>query len=223
VRRLLALLAAGAACAVAAAPAGATTECRGLAVCVPVAGPWVVTPRSGAQYRLACPKRYVVAGLDAELAARSIDVGFVGRLGSPVNPGITTSDAAVFLGRTVKGPASSFRPHIGCVPASGGGSRTPTAYHPFPPSNPATIRATEIHVRAGATRRTFRCSRDESLVSVTHAIGFYDATPPAASLASAVTATHRVRNGAVVLTVRATAAAARATAVVQVDLVCTAR
>ena len=29
--------------------------------------------------------------------------------------------------------AATFRPHIGCVPASGGGRRTPTAYHPFPP------------------------------------------------------------------------------------------
>ena len=44
VLRLGALLAVLAAALVAAAPAGATNECRGLMVCIPIAGPWVVVP-----------------------------------------------------------------------------------------------------------------------------------------------------------------------------------
>ena len=43
-------------CAVAAAPAGATNECRGLQVCVPVAGPWVLAAPGEVQFQLACPK-----------------------------------------------------------------------------------------------------------------------------------------------------------------------
>ena len=48
----------------------------------------------------------------------------------PGQPGITTTGSAVFLGRFVgTHGVATFRPHIGCVPASGGGQRTPTAYH----------------------------------------------------------------------------------------------
>lgn len=222
-RRLALLAALVVASAGVASPAAATNECRGLQVCVPIAGPWVVTPRSGVQYQLACPKRYIVAGLDAELASRGIDVGFVGKLGSPVNPGITTTQAALFLGHAVRGPTSSFRPHIGCVPASGAGGRTPTAYHPFPPGTPSTVRAVQVRVHAGAARKTARCSRNEALVSATHALGFYGDRPPSAALARAVSASHHIRGNSVVLTVHATAAAAIASPIVQLDLVCTPR
>ena len=79
--------------AVAAAPAGATNECKGLQVCVPITGPWVLTSGTAeVQYQLPCPKKFVVAGLDAELSTRGIEVSFRGALGSPVNPGITTTD-----------------------------------------------------------------------------------------------------------------------------------
>ena len=45
-------------------------------------------------------------GTDAELTNRALDVVFRATLGSPVNPGISTSKSAVFLGRLVpyKGP-----------------------------------------------------------------------------------------------------------------------
>ena len=80
------------------------------------------------QFHLSCPRNYVVGGTDAELSQRGIDVGFLARLGSPVNPGITTTRAAVFTGSwtgaSPRGP--TFRPHIGCLPASGGGGRVPT-------------------------------------------------------------------------------------------------
>src|SRR4029079_12237388 len=59
VRRLLVLAAAATVCAVVTAPAGATNECRGLQVCVPVTGPWVLAAPGEAQFELACPKRFV--------------------------------------------------------------------------------------------------------------------------------------------------------------------
>jgi hypothetical protein len=225
VRRLLVLATAAAACAVVAAPAYATNECRGLQVCVPVTGPWVLASPGQVEFQLACPTHYVVGGLDAELSSRAIDIGFVGNLGSPVNPGITTSKEAVFLGRVVRGrdPAASFRPHIGCVPASGSGKRSPTAYHAFVPGKPSIRHVTAIVVEPGRTRHYVkRCARNERLVAATHAIGFFGDIPPSASLARSVQVTQRVRAGTVKLTVRATRAIAGGNAVVQLDLVCAA-
>src|SRR5205823_5863747 len=146
-------VAAAAALALLAAPAGATNECRGLQVCVPVAGPWVVVPtgnkvpRPHVEYELSCPKGFVVGGLDAELTDRSIDVTFQALLGSPVNPGITTSRAALF-GATASAasPAPSFRPHIGCLPGTGGGRRIPTVAHVVPPGHPTTRRVSTVRI-----------------------------------------------------------------------------
>jgi hypothetical protein len=224
VRRLLFLATAATACAVVAAPAYATNECRGLQVCVPVAGPWVLASPGQVEFQLACPKRFVVGGLDAELSSRAIDIGFVGNLGSPVNPGITTSKEAVFLGRLVRGrdPAASFRPHIGCVPASGAGKRSPTAYA-FVPGKPSIRHVTTIVVQPGRTRHYVkRCARNERLVTATHAIGFFGDIPPSASLARSVRVAQSVRAGLVKLTIRATRAIAGGNAVVQLDLVCAA-
>jgi hypothetical protein len=223
VRRALLLFAVAIACALVAAPAYATNECRSLNVCVPVTGPWVLAAPGPVEFQLACPSRFVVGGLDAELSNRGIDVGFLGNLGSPVNPGITTSKEAVFLGRLVRGrdPAASFRPHIGCVPASGGGQRIPTAYHAFKPGKPSVRHVTEIVVEPGRTRHYLKgCVRDESLVAATHAIGFYGDIPPSASLARSVQVAQSVRAGRVKLTIRATRAVGRDNAVVQLDLVC---
>jgi hypothetical protein len=225
VKRKLAL-AAAAACAAAlaaSAPAGATNECKGLQVCVPVAGPWVLAAsRAETQYQLSCPKGFVVGGLDAELTSRSIDLVFRATLGSPVNPGISTSNAAVFLGRLALGrdPAASFRPHIGCVPAAGGGQRVPTA-HIVPPGRPTVRRVTEIRAEAGRTRTVVRgCKAGETLVSSSHAVGFYTRQPPGLALATAVRATHTAARGRVTVRVRAGAAARGVRAVVQLDLVC---
>ena len=144
------LLALGAAALTTANPASAATrECNGLQICVPVAGPWVVVPTAGAvrqrvEYQLDCPRGYIVGGLDAELSTQAIDVSFSGTMGSPVNPGITTSGSAVFSATYVgtdSRAAASVRPHIGCIPTSGGGGRTPTAASAvFPPGRPTTRR-----------------------------------------------------------------------------------
>ena len=219
-RKTLVIAAVACVCAVAATPAGATNECRGLQVCVPVTGPWVVPYPGRVEFQLSCPRRYIVAGLDAELTSRGIEVGFVGALGSPVNPGITTSRDAVFLGRVVRDVVgATFRPHIGCVPASGGGNRTPTAYHPFPPGKPTVRHVVDFRARAGTTTRGARCAPHELLVSATHAIGFLGDTPPSEVAIGSVRVTQRIHDGLVLVTAHAPKGSR---AVVQIDLVCAA-
>ena len=224
-RRLLAL---GAALAVvvaaAAAPAGATNECRGLNPCAPVAGPWVVVPvgrgvpRPQVQYQLTCPRGYVVGGVDAELSERAIEVSFFGSSGSPVRPGVTTSRSVVFIGSYVSSgtPAPTFRPHAGCVPASGGGQRTPTGVAAvFPPGRPAIRRVRTVRV-SSTKRIVVACRSDERLVAWYAARGFFTTKPPAATLVSSLSATLRVRADRIV----ATAHAKRGRGVVQVSAVC---
>ena len=166
---------------VAVTPAGATNECKGLQVCVPVAGPWVVVPtgstvpRPTVEYQVACPKGYVVGGLDAELSQRAIDLAFLGLLGAPVNPGISTERAVTFVGRYVgtapRGP--TFRPHVGCMPSNGGGVRVPTASAVFKPGRPTTRRVHEVRVRPGSQTVVQSCAKGERLVAASHAFGFY--------------------------------------------------
>lgn len=189
-------------------------------VCVPVAGPWVLTSSATrVEYDLACPRRFVVAGLDAELSDRGIDIGFVGALGSPVNPGITTQRDSVFLGRLVRGhaPAASFRPHIGCVPASGGGQRVPTAVHLFPPGKPVDRHVVQVTATRSRTV-TARCPKNERLTGATHAIGSYSPAPPTAAFARGIHVTQRIAGGAVKVAIVSTVRA-----VVQIDLVCVPR
>ena len=217
-----------AALATLAAPAGATNECRGFMVCAPVAGPWVVVPtapavpRPSVEWQLTCPKGFIVGGLDAELTDRAIDVNFEALLGSPVNPGITTSRSAVFTGTSVGGPvrAASFRPHIGCLPAAGGGSRIPTVAHVVPPGHPAARRVWNVKVHPGRQVVRKACASSETLVASSHAVGFNRKTPPDAGLIGSVHATHVVRDGHVTVTIRAGAAVSNVRAVVQIDLTC---
>ena len=213
---LLVLLAA----AIVAPSAHATNECRGLTVCVPVTGPWVVTPSvSRVEYDLSCPKGYVVAGLDAELTSRGIDVGFVGALGSPVNPGITTQRDAVFLGRVVRGSpvGATFRPHVGCVPAQGGGGRAPTVHDALAPGKPVDRRVVEVPASHNRSVRA-RCPKGERLSDATHAVGFYGPIPPPAIASRSVRVAQTVKNGIVTLAIRS-----HVNAVVQLDLLCVAR
>jgi hypothetical protein len=213
-----ALLAAGTA-------TGATNECKGLQVCVPIAGPWVLATPERTEFQLDCPKRFIVGGLDAELSSRAIDIGFVGGLGSPVNPGITTTGSAIFLGRFVgtRGLAT-FRPHIGCVPASGGGQRTPTAYRTFKPGNPTTRVVKELVVLPSLTLHlSARCPSGLRLVSATHAIGFYGDRPPTVGVAQSVHVTQTVRKGVVRVSARGGTGLLEGRTIVQVDLVCAVR
>jgi hypothetical protein len=198
-------------------------------VCVPVAGPWVVlppglrVPRAAVEYQLACPRRYVVGGLDAELSDQAIDVAFLGTLGSPVNPGISTARTVVVVGRYV-GSAErtpSFRPHIGCIPATGGGPRVPTsASRVYPPGRPTVRRVRTIRLTPGPLRVAYRCAAGERLVAGSHAVGFYTSGPPARGLARSVSVVHIVRNGRVIVSGHVGAAVRRVRAVVQVHAVC---
>ena len=227
VRTLLVLAVAGVALAVA-APAGGADECEGLMVCVPVAGPWVVVPASASiprqrvEYQLTCPRAHVVGGLDARLSIRAIDVGFIGTLGSPVNPGITTSRSVVFLGTYAgrSAEAATFRPFIGCMPSAGGGSRVPTSVSQLRPGRPVTRRVKTVRVRPGATTVTQRCGSGERLLGGSHAFGFEMRTPPSASLVAGVSGSQQVRGESVVVRVRGDVELAGVRAVVQVHALC---
>lgn len=225
-RRLVLLAATTAAALAVAGTAGATRECHGFKACVRVAGPWVLTPGpSETQWVLACPKHFVVGGLDAELTTRAIDLAFKASLGSPVNPGISTTNVAAFLGRLVAGhdPAASFRPHIGCLPSKKNGQpRIPTVHHRvYPPGRPALLHATEFAVHPGATRRVTRtCPGGGRLVTSSDAIGFYTKQAPARTLARAVHASRRTVGRRVTLTISGGAQVRGVRAVVQLDLLC---
>lgn len=230
-RRLFVLLATAVTAAAAfVAPAAATNECQGLLVCVPVAGPWVVVPskaavpRPRADFHLSCPEGHVVAGLDAELSHRGIDITFPGLLGSPVGPGVTTERAALFTGTYVGATpqTTSFRPHIGCVPTAGGGSRVPVAHTAFPPGPPSARRVTAVRVPARSTpvRARRACAAGERLVSGWVTLAFRTEGPPAARLVAAVRIASRVNARAVTATVRGGPALQGVRAIVQVGAVC---
>jgi hypothetical protein len=167
----------------------------------------------------------VIGGLDAELTDRAIDVEFGGRLGSPVNPGVTTSRSALFgatyAGTTPHGP--SFRPHLGCLPASGGGSgpvpyRRPSAV--FPPGEPTVRRVRTVQLRPGTVRAVSACAASERLISAWHAVAFYTRQAPDQSLIQSVRAKRTVRGKRVEVRVQSGAAVQGVRAVVQVGALC---
>jgi hypothetical protein len=218
VRRAVVVLAVVVAAAFA-ANAGATNECRGLQVCVPVAGPWVVTTTHEVRFQLACPARFIVGGLDAELSRRGVDVAFRGGVGSPVNPGITTSTSAIFLARILTGRSpATFRPHIGCIPASGGGQRFPTAYT-VAPAKPLAPTMFDLPVVPGIHTLTVACRGGQALIGATHAVGFFTDSPPSPALERSVKVSQTIRHGLVHLTIRA-GPLEGIRAVVQADLLC---
>ena len=159
VRRALILARRGrAARAVAAAPAAATNECRGLQVCVPVVGPWVSpSPARSSSSSRARRATSSAASTPSSRAAGSTSASSA-RSAAPSTRG--SRRARGRLPRTASSadePRASFRPHIGCVPASGGGRRSPTAYHAFPPGKPTVRQVTTFRVRAGTTRASPLC------------------------------------------------------------------
>jgi len=204
--------------------AGATNECRGLNPCVKVAGPWVVVPagrsvpRPQAQYQLTCPQGFVVAGVDAELSDQAVDLAFLGSSGTPVSPGVTTSRALVFVASYVGGRTQTptFRPHIGCVPASGGGSRTPTGVKAVtPPGHPTTRRVVTARVR-GESTVDIACRADERLVGWYVSRGFATTSPPSATLVASLRLKTSVNRNAVSVLARA----GRGQGIVQAGAVC---
>jgi hypothetical protein len=181
-------------------------------------------PRPQVQFQLTCPRGYIVGGVDAELTDRGIDLSFLGRSGSPVNPGITTSRTVVFVATWVGAAAKAptFRPHAGCVPARGGGRRTPTIVGVVPPGEPTVRHVRSVRIAAGTSRRlTQACARGERLVDAHRALGFFTARPPTQALVASVSASQHVRGNAVVVTARGGRAIRGVRAVVQIAAVCT--
>jgi len=211
-----------------AGPAGAANECDGLQVCVSVPGPWVVVStstgsnRAVAEYQLTCPRGHIVGGVDARLSVRALDVQFLAKMGSPVNPGISTSRSAVFRGTYVgqSDRAATFKPFLGCMPAAGGGTRVPTSVTAFRPGEPVTRRVKTVRVRPGSTTVALRCLSSERLVGGTHAFAFATRNPPSASLVSSVSGTSVVGSSSVVVSVRGDAELAGVRALVQVQALC---
>ena len=226
-RGLGVLAAAAAALAVLVAPsAQAADECRGLPVCIPVAGPWVAIPATSSSddryprrsWRMKCPEGSIVAGVDARLTNRAVDMSFSGILGSPVNPGITTTDEVVFTG-TYTGNAlrpAGFRPFIGCVPAAGGG-RIPTAVKPGSPTRLA-VRTVSFQTTASAT---ISCARGERLISSTHAVALRSGREPGISQLAGVRSQLLSEGGRVAARATMSGAARTLQAKLQIIAVCT--
>jgi hypothetical protein len=232
VKALGGLVAAWAVVAVLAAPSAvAADECRGLPVCIPVAGPWVVVPAGDAadrypqrSWRMKCPSGSIVGGVDARLTNRAIDISFSGLLGSPVNPGVTTTDEVVFTG-TYTGRASrptGFRPFIGCIPTAGGG-RIPTAVSApgaVKPGRPTVLRVKTVSMTGTVSQVIQPCARGERLVSSSHAVAFRSGREPARSQLAGVRSTLVTNGDRLVASAALTGAARGKPAKLQVLAVC---
>ena len=208
-KRLLVLALALAALAPADAQAG--TECDGLIVCIPVRGPWVQVPGGGTPtyYELSCPGRgQVIGGLDADRAG-PLELSFLGALGGPVSPGVTTARSAVFVARTARSLAS-FRPLLGCIPATGGGGRARTVYRPTrrlagvaPVVEPTIRRVKNVRLRDQQKETVGHgCLRGERLLAFSHAVAFRSRRPLALSALGSVRGTARLSGGRIAVRVR---------------------
>lgn len=211
---LLGTLAAAVTAGVVAQSAGAADECKGLRVCLPVAGPWIVVPPEGVEYELACPLAgYIVAGTDARVAARDIDVTFRAETGSPVGPGVTTRRSVVFGAvrtRADAGP-STFRPFIGCIRTRGGGGRALTSLSAGSPGLKSGQPMRSIVVVRPVRRRAFvvrvACPSGSTLVGSTHAVAFRQRLSPSVEMLGAVGVRRLIVAGTVVARVTTTSAA----------------
>lgn len=227
-----AIVASAATLAVLAAPSAmAADECRGLPVCIPVAGPWVVVPAGSSSDRypqrswhMKCPNGSIIGGVDARLTSRAIDIGFSGLLGSPVNPGVTTTDEVVFTG-TYTGKASgpaAFRPFIGCIPTAGGG-RIPTAVSApaaVRPGRPTVYRVKTVSLTGTVSGVTHACARGERLVSSSEAVAFRSRREPARAQLAGVRSTLVTDANRLVASATLTGAARGKPAKLQVIAVC---
>ena len=191
--------------------ADAGRECDGLIVCIPVAGPWVQVSGGATPtyYQLACPGRgQVIGGLDADRAG-PLGITFLGNLGGPVGPGVTTSRAAVFVAETTRA-LSGFRPLLGCIPTSGGGGRSRTVYQPTrqlqavaPPVDATIRRVKNVRLKDRQSERLVHaCLDGERVLSFSTAVAFLTNRPPSLSTLGSVRATPRRTGRRVVVEVR---------------------
>ena len=210
-RLLLIVLLAAAVSGVGPSTADAGRECDGLIVCIPVAGPWVQVFGSAkpTYYELACPGRgQVIGGLDADRAG-PLGITFLGTLGGPVGPGVTTGRAAIFVAHTTR-PLSGFRPLLGCIPGGGGGGRGRTVHEPkrelqavAPPPEATVWRVKNVRLKDRQRQRiTHQCLADERLLTFSSAVAFRTVRPPSLSTLGSVRATARRAGERIVVDVR---------------------
>ena len=191
--------------------ARAADECKGLQTCLPVTGPWVALPAparggpSTAVWQMRCPLRgYIVAGIDARVSDRSIDVSIRGENGAPVSPGVTTGREVVFTAVYTGGEprATAFQPFIGCIPTSGGGGRGETAYRrpaAFAPVKALDRRVVSKRLVSGASVRVVGgCPPGTRLLGTSHAYAFRTEAEPGQTLLRAVTVRRTVAGRRVV-------------------------
>jgi hypothetical protein len=207
VRLLLVTVVAGLALAAAFAPAGgATNECRGLRTCIRVPGPWVYVPAGKrTQYLLSCPNgRSVVGGLDAQATSRAVRVGFDGRIGSPVAPGVTTTRYAMFRAVSISRRHEAFQPLLGCIPAQGGGGRSTVSARVTPSGAPLELRSRIVVIGPGSVKfGHVSCLPTEKLVGSWDAVAFRTKTPPDLANATRVSVSRVVVGKKVVVTASA--------------------
>jgi hypothetical protein len=208
-RPFLAALVTGLAVAAALAPAGgATNECRGIMTCIRVPGPWVLVPPNGrVQYLLSCPGgRSIVGGLDVQATSRAVRVGFEGRLGAPVSPGVTTTRYALFRAVSTSNRPQAFRPLLGCIPTQGGGGRSTVSARAVTPGGPSLeYRSRIVIIGPGQVKfAKVSCRQGEKLVGSWHAIAFRVKQPPKLDSGSLVDVTRRSVGKQVVATASAT-------------------
>lgn len=191
--------------------ARAADECKGLQTCLPVTGPWVAIPApargaaSTAVWEMRCPLRnYIVAGVDARVSDRAIDVSIRGENGAPVSPGVTTGRTVLFTAIYTGGAPrqTSFQPFVGCIPTSGGGGRAETALRSavaYRPVKALDRRVARKRLVSGATVRVVGgCPAGTRLLGSSHAYAFRTGAEPGRTLLRAVTVRRAVSGRRVV-------------------------
>ena len=139
----------------------------------------------------------MIGGLDADRAG-PLGITFLGNLGGPVGPGVTTSRAAVFLAETTR-DLSGFRPLLGCIPTSGGGGRSRTVRQPTrqlqavaPPVDATIRRVKNVRLKDRQSERLVHaCLDGERVLSFSTAVAFRTRRPPSLSTLGSVRATPR--------------------------------
>ena len=191
------------------------TSAEASRVCLPLAGPWVVVPAGGVEYELACPLAgYIVAGTDARVAERDVDVSFRGESGSPIGPGVTTRRSVVFRAvRTQTGGRAFELPTLHRLHPDTGRrwARAHVGLRGRPGCEAELSRcgASSSRAPSGARSLVVRivCPTGSRLVGSTHAVVFRQDLSPSGEMLSAVRVSRAVVDRAVVARVTSTAAA----------------
>ena len=189
-------------------------------------GPWVVVPgaRHGRVPALAARADAASsAGSTRRSTSRDVHVGFDGRLGAPVQPGVTTTRYALF--RAVSTSSAARRRSSRCSAASrcraGAAARRSPRASARRGRRSTYARGSSSSGRATCVRPD-RCASGENLVDAWHAVAFRTKQPPPlAERAVSCSAQHVVVGKQVVVTASATdALSIDAHAIVQAGAEC---